>query len=143
MITELYVPRPALAGFMAEAAELLRAHAAPVVYGTVRLIERDTESFLAWAKEPFACIIFNLHVDHTPDAIEGAARTFRALIDLATAKSGSFYLTYHRWASRRQVEACYPQFAGWLSLQRAHDPDERWQSEWLRHYRRLFSANGG
>ncbi len=37
----------------------------PVIYGTIRLIERDEESFLAWAREPWACIIFNLHLEHT------------------------------------------------------------------------------
>ena len=37
-----------------------------MIYGTVRLIERDDETVLAWAREPWACIIFNLHVDHTP-----------------------------------------------------------------------------
>ena len=139
MITELYVPRPALAGFLVRAAESLRARAAVVIYGTVRLIERDQESFLPWAKEAFACVIFNLHVDHHPAAVEDAARTFRALIDLAIACGGSFYLTYHRWATRTQVEACYPQFAGFLSLQRQHDPAGRWQSDWLRHYHRLYS----
>ena len=138
MITELYVPRTRLAEFLARAAETLRAGDTPVIYGTVRLIERDAESFLAWAREPFACVIFNLHVDHTPAATERAADAFRALIDDAISCGGSFYLTYHRWATRAQVEACYPQFARWLALQRAHDPAGRWQSDWLRHHRRLF-----
>lgn len=140
MITELYVPRPRLAEFLGRAAETLRGRGAAVIYGTVRLIERDAESFLAWAREPFACVIFNLHVDHAPAAVEEAARTFRALTDLAIAHEGSFYLTYHRWATRAQVEACYPQFAEWLSRQRRHDPDGRWQSDWLRHQRALFGA---
>ena len=138
MITELYVPRRLLAEFLGRAADLLRERAATIIYGTVRLIERDQESFLAWAKEPFACIIFNLHVDHVPAAVESAARTFRALIDLAASLGGSFYLTYHRWATRSQVDACYPQFAEWLSLQRRQDPAGRWQSDWLRHYQRLY-----
>ena len=47
-----------------------------------RLIEKDDETFLAWARDRFACVVFNLHVEHTPEAIEQAAGTFRALIDL-------------------------------------------------------------
>ena len=134
MITELYVPRERLGTFLARAADLLRRRAA-VIYGTVRLIERDTESFLAWAKEDYGCIIFNLHVEHQPAAVMGAARTFRALIDLVISEGGSFYLTYHRWATRAQVDACYPQFAEFLAQQRVHDPNGRWQNDWLRHYR--------
>ena len=139
-ITELYVPRTRLAEFLKRVAETLRARRAAVIYGTVRLIERDTETFLAWAREPFVCVIFNLHVDHTPAALGDAADAFRALIDLAVDLGGSFYLTYHRWATREQVEACYPQFPEWLSLQRQHDSESLWQSNWLRHMRGLFGA---
>ena len=53
-----------------------------VIYGTVRLIERDDETFLAWAREPWACVIFNLHVTHTPAGIAAATDAFRRLIDL-------------------------------------------------------------
>lgn len=83
MITELYVPRTALAEFMKQTAEDFRRSAVNVIYGTVRLIERDDESFLAWARENWACIVFNLHVDHTPDGIARAAAAFRRLIDSA------------------------------------------------------------
>jgi FAD/FMN-containing dehydrogenase len=140
MITEIYVPRARLADFMHEAAGELRHVGADVVYGTVRLIERDDESFLAWATDSWACVIFNLHVDHTPAGIERAAEAFRLLIDLAIARRGSYYLTYHRWATRAQVEACYPQFAEFLRLKRCYDPDELFQSEWYRHCRELFPA---
>lgn len=49
----------------------------------MRLIERDDETFLAWAKEPYACIIFNLRVEHSPAGLEKARLDFQKLIDLA------------------------------------------------------------
>jgi len=139
MISELYVPRDRLVEFMAEAAERLKDGAVPVIYGTVRLIRRDGESFLAWAREDFACVIFNLHVEHSTEGIERAADAFRALIDLALSFGGSYFLTYHRWACRDQIERAYPQFAEFLRAKEAHDPDGRFQSEWWRHYRDLFA----
>ncbi len=139
MITEIYVERSQLAAFMDEARSTLRAHQANVIYGTVRLIEKDDETFLAWARDRYACIIFNLHVDHTPAAIERAAEAFRALIDLGIGHGGSYYLTYHRWARRDQVERCYPQLPAFLSLKRRHDPGEVFQSNWFRHYRQMFA----
>src|SRR5207244_9122494 len=69
IITEIYVPRTDLPDFLAQAAELLRSNRTIVIYGTVRLIERDDESFLAWAKESYAYIIFNLLTLHTPAGI--------------------------------------------------------------------------
>jgi FAD/FMN-containing dehydrogenase len=139
IITEIYVPRARLTDFLAEAAQLLRANGPPLIYGTVRLIEKDSESFLAWAKNSFACIIFNLLTVHTASGVENAACTFRALIDLAIARGGSYYLTYHRFATRKQVAACYPQFADFLALKKKYDPAERFQSDWYRHYKQLFS----
>jgi len=140
IITEIYVPRPDLPNFLAQAADLLRSNHTTVIYGTVRLIEKDDESFLAWAKESYACIIFNLLTFHTPTGIEASARSFRGLIDLAIARGGSYYLTYHKFAKPEQVLACYPQFKEFLALKRKYDPTERFQSDWYRYYRKLFSS---
>ena len=140
IITEIYVPRTDLPDFLAQAAELLRSNRTIVIYGTVRLIEKDEESFLAWAKEPYACVIFNLLTFHTPQGVEASARSFRGLIDLAIARSGSYYLTYHKFAKPEQVIACYPHFKQFLELKRKYDPTERFQSDWYRHYRKLFAS---
>jgi len=135
MITEIYVPRNRLSDFMAQVADDFRANAVDVIYGTVRLIERDEDSFLAWAREPWACVIFNLHTVHTPAGLDHSAGAFCRLIDYAIERGGSYFLTYHRWASTDQLEACYPQFRQFLELKRAYDPGERFQSDWYRHYR--------
>lgn len=138
VITELYVPRARLADFMAAAAADLRRERVDVIYGTVRLIRRDAETFLPWAREDFACVIFNLHVRHDPAGQAHAADAFRRLIDMAIARGGSYYLTYHRHATRAQVEACYPRFREFLALKLRHDPAERFQSDWYRHHRDAF-----
>jgi FAD/FMN-containing dehydrogenase len=135
LISELYVPRPALADFLGAAARDLRALEADVVYGTVRLIERDDETALAWAREPWACVVVNLHVEHTPPGVEHAVVAFRRLIDLALDRGGSFYLTYHRWATRRQLLAAYPQLPEFLDAKLERDPDELFQSDWYRWLR--------
>jgi hypothetical protein len=73
-------------------------------------------------------VIFNLCVSH--GAVEPAADAFRALIDVATGLGGSFYLTYHRWASPAQVEAAHPRLREFLAAKRGHDPDEVFRSDW-------------
>jgi len=139
IITEIYVPRETLPDFLAQAAGLLRTLGVLVIYGTVRLIEKDDESYLPWARESYACIIFNLLTVHTPKGMEASAQAFRALIDLAIARGGSYYLTYHRFATREQVTKCYPRFADFLALKKSYDPEERFQSDWYRHYRAVFA----
>lgn len=140
MITEVYVPRPALPSFMARAAARLRAGSVPVIYGTIRWIERDTESFLAWARESWTCIVFNLHVDHTPDGVAAARAAFRDLIDLALDFGGTYYLTYHRWATAAQVDAAHPRMREFLARKQEHDPWELFTSDWYRHHQRLLGS---
>ncbi len=140
MITELSVPREHLVRFLESARARLRATEARVIYGTVRLIEPDDETFLSWARGRFACVVFNLCVRHDAAGIAEAARAFRSLIDAALELGGTFYLTYHRFASRAQVERAYPEFRSFLRWKRRLDPEERFASDWYRHWRREFAA---
>jgi FAD/FMN-containing dehydrogenase len=139
MITEVYVRREDLVPFLAAACKDIIDHRIDLTYGTIRFIEKDDESFLAWAKDRSACILFNLHVVHTEAGKVKAAADFRRLIGRAIAMGGRYYLTYPRWAARDQVLAAYPQFLDFLRLKRKYDPRERFQSEWYRHYRTMFA----
>ena len=137
MITELYVPRDRLSAFMDDVRRDLLRHPAEVIYGTIRLIEKDTESALPWAREPYACVIFNLHVDHQAAAIADAASAFVRLIDHAIAHQGSYFLTYHRFARPDQVFACHPGLRRWLTTKHRIDPYQTFQSDWYQHLLRL------
>jgi FAD/FMN-containing dehydrogenase len=140
MITELYVPMTKLAAFMDAVARDLRAHDGNLIYGTIRLIRRDDETFLAWARDDFACIVMNLRVEHSNAGVQKAELQFQRLIDIALDQGGSYFLTYHRWARKDQVMRAYPQFVEFLRRKRRYDPEERFQSEWYRHYRSMFAA---
>ena len=139
MITEIDVPRPMLKGFLDEVRDDFRKNKVELIYGTVRLIDRDDESFLPWAKQPYACTIFNLHTVHSAEGLHRSEEAFRRLIEMAANRGGTYYLTYHRYATRKQVETCYPQFAEFLRLKKKYDPEERFQSDWYRHYRTMFA----
>jgi FAD/FMN-containing dehydrogenase len=138
MISEFYVPRAALGSFLAAVRSDFRQFGVQLIYGTIRFIEKDDESFLAWAREPWACTVMNLHVDHDTDGLRKADESFRRVIDRTIEFGGSYFLTYQRWASRGQVEKCYPQMAELLRLKQRFDPQGVFQSDWYRHYRRMF-----
>ena len=143
MITELYVPRERLVDFMEAVRADFRANETDLIYGTIRLIERDDESFLAWARERYVCIVFNLHVAHNAAGVEKAKRDFRRLIDRAIEHNGNYYLTYHRWATRKQIESCYPQLPEFLRLKQEYDPAETFQSDWYRHHWEMLNVPHG
>lgn len=134
VITELYVPRDRLVDFFSDVRDDMRKHDVDLVYGVVRWIEPDQETFLPWARQRYACVIFNLNVRHDLDGQAKAANDFRRLIDRARERGGTYYLTYHRHATRQQVEAAYPRFAEVLAEKQRRDPRNTWNSDWFRHY---------
>jgi FAD/FMN-containing dehydrogenase len=135
MISELYVPRERLGDFMQVCKQDFRQNAVDFVYGTIRLIEEDEETFLPWARRPYACVVFNLHVQHDDAGIARARADFRRLIDRALERGGSFFLTYHRWATGDQLLAAYPELPAFLDAKLRYDPEERFQSDWYHHIR--------
>jgi FAD/FMN-containing dehydrogenase len=140
MISEVYVPVEKLEDFMSASAADFRQNHTQVIYGTIRFIKKDDVTFLPWAKQDYACIVFNLRVDHREEGIAKARGEFQRLIDRALDRGGSFFLTYHRWATKAQMLRAYPQFPEFLRLKKAYDPDERFQSEWYRHWRNEFNV---
>jgi FAD/FMN-containing dehydrogenase len=139
VIGEHYVPTDQLLAFMDMARTILREHACEVIYGTLRAIQTDTTSYLAWASQPFVCVIFNLRTAHTAAGIARTTGCFRALTDASSQLGGSFFLTYHRFASAAQVERAYPKIRTFFALKRQYDPDELFQSDWYLHYKDAFA----
>jgi FAD/FMN-containing dehydrogenase len=139
MITELYVPCERLFAMMEAIREDFLIHGVDFIYGTIRLIRKDSDAFLRWAKQDYACVIFNLHVDHCETGLARARANFRRLIDRAIEFGGSYFLTYHRYATRGQVLSCYPEFPEFLRRKRAWDPKDRFASDWYLHHRSLLA----
>jgi FAD/FMN-containing dehydrogenase len=137
LIWECYVQRGDLTTFLEDARRILMKSELPLIYGTVRFIEQDKESFLAWAKKRYACVIFTPHVSSSAQGMKKASEVCRQLIQAAAKRKGSFYLTYNRFATRRDLEDVYPQFSEFLRLKLKYDPTEVFQSDWYRYYRDL------
>jgi FAD/FMN-containing dehydrogenase len=122
---------------MEGAAQVLRQLDVEVIYGTIRAIRQDATSFLPWAKGDWACVIFNLRTRHTSAGRQRTAEAFRRLVDVALSLGGSFFLTYHRYATREQVLQAYPAMPAFLAAKHRHDPHDRFVSDWYHHMRSL------
>ncbi len=141
MISEVYVPRDRIYDFMTDLSLSNEEQQLDIIYGTIRLIKTDTETFLPWAKQDYACIVLNLRVEHSELGLEKARSDFQLLIDVALNHDGSYFLTYHRWARKDQLLEAYPQFPMFLELKLKYDPQEMFQSDWYRFYKEMFSNN--
>lgn len=138
ILTEIYVRREGLEAFLGEVrAYALRART-DLISAAVRLIEPDTETYLPWARQPYACVSFNVHVDRTSTSLIRTSDALRAMIDIGLKYGGSYSLAYHRYALRRQIDACHPKFGDFLRLKRRYDPTEVFQSDWYRAYKKMY-----
>jgi hypothetical protein len=45
-----------------------------------------------------------------------------------------------RYATARQLDACYPQLRSFLAMKRTYDPGERFISDWYEHSKRLMQT---
>jgi FAD/FMN-containing dehydrogenase len=138
LIVEVYVPPRDLIPFLEDARRILLTDGLPLVYGVIRFVEQDKETFLAWAKKRYACVIFTPHTSGEARALHKAGETCRQLMRAAIRRGGSFYLTYNRFATRDELSRAYPQFAQFLVMKRQYDPLDTLQSEWYRHYKGLY-----
>jgi hypothetical protein len=123
---------------VAEVGQYARRENVSIIGATVRLVEADRETFLAWATKPYACLLLHIHIEHTTGGVIRGADALRRLVDTALRHRGTYVPTYHRYALQRQVQACFPQLPDFIRLKRKYDPDEVYQSEWYRHYKRMF-----
>ena len=139
-MTEVCVPRDGLTGLLDECASGFRDPGIRLIAAGVRLIERDQESFLAWARESWACVTFDVAAPRTAEGAASLAETTRRLVEAARTRGGTFLLSHQRAATPEQLRACYPQFPEFVRLKQRHDPADRFQSEWYRHYRHVGSG---
>ena len=140
VLTELYVPLASVESFLEDSRQLILSNKATMLYSTVRFIERDDESFLPWARSMSACVIFNFHTDHDGKGEGITEMACRQLIDVAIKYGGSYYLTYHRYARKNQILACYPEFPEFLKLKKKYDPSLVFRSDWYQFYDDIFAG---
>ena len=134
ILSELFVPRDQLAAHLEASAAAIRLAGVPLIYGNVRLIEPDRETALPWARGRFACVVSNLHADHTPAGLGAVRDAFRGMLDDALARGGTYYLAHHRFARPDQVKAAWPGLAEHLTEATRLDPRRRVWSDFAAAY---------
>lgn len=106
---------------------------------TVRYVRGDSAPapFLSYGRgQARASVAIDAHVKRQAngDPSDAAAGRFREVIDAAITLGGTFYLPYHRFAQREQLEAGYPGLADWLEVVGRHNPTRRFHNAFLNHY---------
>ena len=105
----------------------------------VRRVRADEETFLRLPAREYCEVSLGLAEGANLGAQVRVTQLRGSLIDLAISHGGGFPIACTPEATREQIDACYPQLAGFLAEQRRVDPHERWANGWLRHHKSLLT----
>jgi FAD/FMN-containing dehydrogenase len=136
---ELLLPPEALEPFMKESGTRCSDWRMPLCNVAVRETAAEADTFLRWARRPYAEVALTFAGTHTLGDEVRSAQLRRELIDAAIKTGGSFQISSTRDATLEQTRACYPELAEFLAHKRRFDPNERLSSDWYAHQRRVLA----
>jgi len=122
ILHEYFLPPEKLGDFLQACRDVILKTDAELLNVTLRYVDADRLSTLAFAPEPRVAAVMSYSVPLEGKADERMGPMTQALIDHALALGGSFYLPYRLQARREQVERAYPRLGAFLDSKRRHDP---------------------
>ncbi|MFN7971516.1 MAG: FAD-binding oxidoreductase [Acidobacteriota bacterium] len=136
ILHEYFVPRDRFADFVADMRGIIPARNGDLLNVTIRMVERDDDAFLRYADQPMFSLVLLFAQPRTPDGDASMEGLTRELIDAAYARGGRYYLPYRLAATKKQLDACYPQARAFFDAKRRYDPGELFQSKFYARYGR-------
>ena len=122
ILHEYFVPPASFPGFLKACQEVIPKSGIDLLNVTLRFIEPDPDSILAYAPTRRISAVMSFSQARTVEADAGMERMTRELIERIAAIGGSFYLPYRLHARRDQLARVYPAVADFAACKRRYDP---------------------
>ncbi len=135
ILQEYFIPLKDFKKFVDKAKVILQKNNVNLLNGTLRLVKKDTTSFLSYAPETCSALVLFISLENSKAAFEVAQLWTRELINAALECHGTFYLPYQCFATKEQVHAAYPQFDEFIKLKRQYDPQEIFVNDLYLNYK--------
>lgn len=123
ILHEYFVPPERFREFLAACRELIPPAKAEFLNVTLRFVEPDDTSVLAYAPTRRIAAVMSFSQEVSPEGEADMMQLTERLIDRVVAIGGAFYLPYRLHARRDQVEAAYPKTAQFVERKRVYDPN--------------------
>lgn len=134
ILQEYFLPPERLAAFLDACREIIPPTSADLLNVTLRYVDTDPVSVLAFAPTPRVAAVMSFSVPMNGRADAAMQPMTRALIDHALALGGSFYLPYRLQARRDQLDRTYPRLNEFLAAKRRYDPRLLFRNALWDHY---------
>lgn len=123
ILHEYFVAPDRFAEFVTACQEVIPGSYQQLLNITVRYVDTDRDSVLAYAPAPRLAAVMLFSQEKTARGEADMARMTRALIDRTLDAGGTYYLPYRPHASLDQLARGYPQAAAFAATKRTVDPD--------------------
>ena len=123
ILHEYFVPPARFADFVKACQAVIPASFQQLLNITLRFVNTDRDSVLAYAPEPRIAAVLLFSQEKTARGESDMARMTHALIDRVLDIGGTYYLPYRPHATLAQLTRGYPRAAAFAAGKRAADPD--------------------
>lgn len=123
ILHEYFVAPSRFAEFVRACQEVIPASFQQLLNITLRFVDTDRDSVLAYATEPRIAAVMLFSQEQTVRGEADMARMTQELIERVLAIGGTYYLPYRPHATLDQLTRGYPRAAEFAARKRALDPD--------------------
>jgi FAD/FMN-containing dehydrogenase len=128
ILHEYFVAPDRLNDFLAACREIIPAHRQDLLNVTLRYVDADSSSVLAYAPQPRIAAVMLFVQKRTTEADDDMRAMTVELIDRTLAIGGSYYLPYRLHATRQQMRSAYPRLDEFIAAKRRYDPQLRFRN---------------
>jgi FAD/FMN-containing dehydrogenase len=122
ILHEYFVAPERLEDFLSACRETIPASGPDLLNVTLRHVEADTASTLAYAPGARIALVMLFPQHMTTEGEEGMRAMTERLIDQVLGVGGSYYLPYRLHARADQLRAAYPRIEEFVAKKRSYDP---------------------
>ncbi|MDB5525463.1 MAG: FAD/FMN-dependent dehydrogenase [Rhizobium sp.] len=138
ILQEYFVPPDRFPEFVTACQEVIPASYQQLLNVTVRYVDTDKDSVLAYAPEPRIASVMLFSQEMTERGEADMAWMTRRLIERVLAIGGSYYLPYRPHASVDQLKRAYPKAVEFAAFKRQIDKDMIFRNHfWDRYFAKL------
>lgn len=136
-LQEFFLPVENLTAFLDAGRAVLRAADFQLLNTTLRFVPRNTDAFLSYATGDRVAAVVYFRQPLKEAAIARTVQVMRRLLDEALALGGTYYLSYHRYATAGQLLRAYPRIEDFFRYKHKLDPDGLFRNQFAEQYAEL------
>jgi FAD/FMN-containing dehydrogenase len=135
LLQEYFIPEKNFNQFINDIKPILKKSKIDLLNITIRGVQQDNDSYLAYAQEDVFGFVFLFNQKKTDEQERDMKILTNHLVDIALKNNGTFYLPYRLHIDKSKIRKSYPNADSFFQLKRKYDPDEIFNNKFYEYYK--------